>query len=84
MSAFLVDQVPDEEKFLVLGKELTAPAQNWHSKLSRTTRRTWKYLLQGFMIQLGKYGVSNATKYTMCANDQTKPQVFFIRRIFVH
>ena len=39
-SAFLRDQIPDEEKVLVFGVLLTGPAQNWHSQLSRTTRRT--------------------------------------------
>ena len=62
-SAFLRDQIPDEEKYLVFDALLTIPAQNWHSQLSRTTRRTWKDLLEGFMVQYGKYDVSHARPY---------------------
>ena len=38
-SAFLRDQIPDEEKCLVFGDLMTGPTQNWHSQLSRTTLR---------------------------------------------
>ena len=62
-SAFLRDQIPDTEKCLVFGDLLTGPAQNRHCQLSRTTRRTWKDLLEGFMVQNGGYGVSNAKQY---------------------
>ena len=62
-SEFLRDQIPDEEKVLVFGVLLTGPAQNWHSQLSRTTRRTWNDLLEGFMVQYGGYGASNARQY---------------------
>ena len=62
-SAFLRDHIPDEEKCLVFNKPLTGPAQNWHSQLSRTPRRTWKHLLKGFMVQYGVYGVSNPRQY---------------------
>ena len=49
-SSFLTNQIPDEEKGLVFGNLLTGPAQNWHSQLSLTTRRTWKDVLEGLMV----------------------------------
>ena len=57
-SAFLRDQAPDAEKCLVFGDLLTGPARNWYSQLSRSTRRSWKPLLESFTIQYCGYGLS--------------------------
>ena len=48
----------------MFGDLLTGHAQNWHSQMSRTIRRTWKDILEGFLVQYGGYGVSNARQYT--------------------
>ena len=48
---FLRDQAPDEEKFLVFGDPLTGLARNCHNQLTRSTRNSWKPLLESFMVQ---------------------------------
>ena len=45
-SAFLRDQSADEEKCLLFIDPVKDPARNWHSQLSRSTRRSWKDLLK--------------------------------------
>ena len=62
-SAFLRDQAPDEEKCLVFEVLLTGPAGNWYNQLSRATRRSWKNLLEGFLVQFGGYGMSVGRHY---------------------
>ena len=47
----------------MFGDLLTGPAQNWHIQLSRTTRRTWKDLLEGFKVQYRGFGVLNTRQY---------------------
>ena len=56
-SAFLRDQAPEVEKCLVLSDLLTVPARDWYNQLSRSTRTSWKALLEGFMA---KYGGENS------------------------
>ena len=55
-SAFLHDQEPEVEKCLVFSDRLTRPARDWYKQLSRSTRTSWKALLEGFMA---KYGEKN-------------------------
>jgi hypothetical protein len=62
-SAFVRDQAPESEKFLVFGDLLTGPARNWYRQLSRSTRSTWKSLLEGFLVQYCGRGVSVARQY---------------------
>ena len=61
--AIIRDQISDEEKCLVFGDLRTGLAHNWNSQLSRTTCRTWKDLLEGFMVQNGGCGESNFRQY---------------------
>ena len=56
-SALLHDQAPDAEKFLVFSDILTGPARDWYNQLRRSTRTSWKALLEGFMA---KYGGKNS------------------------
>ena len=60
---FLRDQILDDAKCLVFDDLVKGPAHIWYSQLSRTTRRTRKDLLEGFMILYGGYGASNARQY---------------------
>ncbi|CAI5724998.1 unnamed protein product [Peronospora effusa] len=62
-STFLRDQAPDDEKCLVFGDLLTGPARNCYSQLSRSTRNSWKSLLETFMIQYCGYGMSIGRQY---------------------
>ncbi|EGZ13344.1 hypothetical protein PHYSODRAFT_364933, partial [Phytophthora sojae] len=62
-SAFVRDQAPDDEKCLAFGDLLSGPARNWYTQLSRTTRTTWKDLLQSFQVQYCGRGVSVARQY---------------------
>ena len=57
------------------------PARNWHSQLSRTTRRTWKDLLEGFMVQYGGYGVSNARQYYHARKRPDKTPLEYLHRL---
>ena len=58
-SDFLRDQLPDAEKCLVFSDLLTVPARDWYSQLSRSTRISWKTLLESFMAIYGeKNGIS--------------------------
>ena len=52
-SAFLREQVPDAEKCLVFSDLLTGPAREWYNPHSRSTRTSWKALLEGFMVKYG-------------------------------
>ena len=62
-SAFLRDQAPDQEKCLVFGDLLTGPARNWHSQLSRSTRYSWKDLLDKFLVEYGGHSMSIGRQY---------------------
>ena len=62
-SAFLSDQAPDDEKCLIFGDLLTGPARNWYIQLSRSTRNSWKPLLETFMIQYCGYGMLVGRQY---------------------
>ncbi|GMF25380.1 unnamed protein product [Phytophthora fragariaefolia] len=62
-SAFIRNQAPDQEKFLVFGDLITGPARNWYRQLSRTTRSTWKELHQILQVQYCGRGVSVARQY---------------------
>ena len=55
--AFLRDQAPDAEKLLVFSDLLTGSARDWYNQLGRSTRTSWKALLEGFMA---KYGGKNS------------------------
>ena len=50
-SAFLRDQAPDAEKCLVFSDLLTGPARDWYIQPSRSTRTSWKAILEGFMAK---------------------------------
>ena len=56
-SAFLRDQAPEVEKGLVFSDLLTGLARDWYNQLSRSTRTSWKALMEGFMF---KYGGENS------------------------
>ena len=60
---------------------MTGPAQNCHSELSQTTRRTWKYMLEGFMVQHGRYGVSNARQYYHALKQPEKNPLKYLHRL---
>ncbi|OWY94846.1 LOW QUALITY PROTEIN: hypothetical protein PHMEG_00035308, partial [Phytophthora megakarya] len=47
-SAFVRDQAPDSEKYLVLGNLLTGSARNRYRQLSRSTRSNWKSWFEAF------------------------------------
>ena len=51
--AFPRDQAPDEAKCPVFGDHLTDPARNCYNRLSRSTCRSWKDLLEIFLVQYG-------------------------------
>ena len=51
-SAFLRDKALDVKKRLVFGDLITGPARNWHSQWSRSTRRSWKGLLENFSCNM--------------------------------
>ena len=57
------DQAADAEKGLLFGDLITGLARNGHSKISRSTRREWKPLLEGFMIHYVRHGVSTSRQY---------------------
>ena len=50
-SALLRDQAPDAQKYLVLSDLLTGPARDWYIQPSRSTRTSWKAILEGFMAK---------------------------------
>ena len=56
-SAFLRDQAPDADKYLVLSDLLTGPSLDWYNHLSRSVRTSCKARLEGFMA---KYGGKNS------------------------
>ena len=56
-SAFLRNQGPDAEECLMFSNLLTGPARDWYNQLRRSTRTSWKALLEGFMA---KYGGKNS------------------------
>ena len=62
-SAFLRDQAPDSEKCIVFGDLLIGPARNWYHQLSRSTRNSWKSLLEGFLEEYCGRGVSVGQQY---------------------
>ena len=51
MSAFLREQIPDEEKCLVFGDLLTAPARYWYLQLNASIQFDWKALVEGFSFE---------------------------------
>ena len=55
--------------------------RNWHSQLSRTTHRTWKDLLEGFMVQYGGYGLSNARQYYHARKRPDKTPLEYLHRL---
>ena len=56
-SAFLRDQAQEVEKCLVFSDLLTVTARDWYNQLGRSTRTSWKALLEAFMA---KYGGKNS------------------------
>ena len=56
-SAFLRDQAPEAERCLVFCDLLTGPARDWYNQLTRSTKNSWKTLLDSFMA---KYGGKNS------------------------
>ncbi|OWY97103.1 hypothetical protein PHMEG_00032452 [Phytophthora megakarya] len=62
-SAFMRDQVSDDEKCLTFADLLAGSAKNWYRQLSRSTRNKWSELLRSFQIQYCGLGVSVARQY---------------------
>ncbi|OWZ12288.1 LOW QUALITY PROTEIN: hypothetical protein PHMEG_00014577 [Phytophthora megakarya] len=62
-SAFMRDQVSDDEKCLTFADLLAGSAKNWYRQLSRSTRNKWSDLLSSFQIQYCGLGVSVARQY---------------------
>ncbi|GMF39336.1 unnamed protein product [Phytophthora fragariaefolia] len=82
-SAFIRDQAPDSEKFLVFGDLLTGPARNWYRQLSRSTRSNWKSLLEGFLTQYGGRGVSVARQYYHARKRSDESPLEYLHRLNV-
>ena len=80
-SAFLGDQVPDDKNAWFFGESLTEPAQNCHSQLSQTSRRTSKYMLEGFIMQYGGYAVSNARHYYRARKRPDQTHLAYLHRL---
>ena len=80
-SPLLRKRIPAEEKCLGFGYLLTGPTQNWHRQLSRTALRTWKDLLEGFMVQYGGYGVSNARQYYHARKRPDETPLAYLHRL---
>ncbi|EGZ23324.1 hypothetical protein PHYSODRAFT_263366 [Phytophthora sojae] len=81
--AFVRDQAPDDEKCLVFGDLLTGPARNWCRQLSRTTRTTWKDLLQSFQLQYCGRGVSVARQYYHARKRSDESPLEYLHRLNV-
>ena len=63
-SAFLRDQAPDAEKCLVFSILLSGPARDWYNQIRRSTRTSWKALLEVFMAKYGgKNSISVGRRY---------------------
>ena len=62
--AFLGDQAPDAEKCLVFSVLLSGPARDWYNQIRRSTRTSWKALLEVFMAKYGgKNSISVGRRY---------------------
>ena len=68
-SAFLRDQAPDAEKFLVFSDLFSEPVRYCYNQLSSSTRTLWKALLEGFMT---KYGGKNRVLVWILYNQARK------------
>ncbi|EGZ05295.1 hypothetical protein PHYSODRAFT_534315, partial [Phytophthora sojae] len=82
-SAFVRDQAPDDEKCLAFGDLLTDPGRNWYRQLSRTTRTTWKDLLQSFQVQYCGRGVSVARQYYHARKRSDESPLEYLHRLNV-
>ena len=82
-SAFLRDQAPEVEKCLVFGDLLTGPAGNWFAQLSRSTRNSWKTLLEEFMVQYGGRGVSVGRQYYHARKRSEESPMEYLHRLNV-
>ena len=82
-SAFLRDQAPDLEKCLVFGDLLSGPARNWHNQLSRSTRYTWRDLLESFLIQYGGHGLSVGRQYYQARKRTEETPLKYLYRLNV-
>ena len=83
-SAFLRDQAPDAEKCLVFSDLLTGPARDWYNQLSRSTRTSWKALLEGLMAKYGgKNGISVGRLYYQARKRSNETSMEYLYRLNV-
>ncbi|OWZ02040.1 hypothetical protein PHMEG_00026468, partial [Phytophthora megakarya] len=82
-SAFIRDQAPDSEKCIVFGNLLTGPARNWYQQLGRTTRGSWKDLLDGFRVEYCGLGVSLARQYYHAMKRSDESPLEYLHRLTV-
>ena len=83
-SAFLRDQAPKVEKCLVFSDLLTGPARGWYNQLIRSTRASWKALLEAFMAKYGrKNRVSAGRIYYQSRKRSNKTPLEYLFRLNV-
>ena len=73
-SAFLTDQISDEEKYLVFGDLLTGPAQNWHSQLVAPLVARGKICWKVSWCNMEDIVYPMPDSITTRANDRMKPR----------
>ncbi|KAI9895113.1 hypothetical protein PsorP6_019200 [Peronosclerospora sorghi] len=82
-SAFMRDQASDHEKFLILGDLLKGPARNWHHQLSRSTRSSWKSLVEEFEVQYCGSGQSASRQYYYTKQRSDESPIEYLHRLNV-
>ncbi|OWZ09983.1 LOW QUALITY PROTEIN: hypothetical protein PHMEG_00017239 [Phytophthora megakarya] len=82
-SAFVCDQAPDSEKYLVLGNLLTGSARNRYRQLSRSTRSNWKSWFEAFQTPYCGRGVSVARPYYNAKKRSDQSPLEYLHRLNV-